>query len=347
MRSARHFTSTLVVSFASLAAACAPIGSSSPAVTSPADAGVDVTIPAVPLPPASSWTVSAEALADLACHACESGDPVDPTTFFYGTAPMATVDRMVEGAAADRRAALGTMFASGYFGGLYLRGSLGNDGADLAPFAPLLDQIGAGTQSGLDAVVGGLLETASAGTPQEVRDAAGAWSAVLAAIAGYNRGDLAVLVDTPPAGVDSSGVLTCSSTFDCRSPRLPLAALDVLSGQRAKLTSPPDLGWLAAATTANAIAGAATPAGRDVWNGILSSSTLEPTAYLGLVDLSVGFLQVTQAAMLATLAGPTGGDLALARRGLETAAALVTWAGSYFLGLASPLPSSTQPTVTC
>lgn len=344
MRSARRLITTITLTVA-FVAACAPPPAASPPATTTDGSGVRVELPTIPLPPAAAWQVSPDAFLDLACDACETGSPVDPARFFFGTAPMATVDDVVAGTAADRRAALGNIFSSGYFGGLRLRGALGAGGEDLAPFAPLLDLLGALTQSGLDSVVAGISNTAAHGSPQEVRDAAGAWAALLAGVSAHNRGYVEALVDRAPEGVDVSGALTCSSTFDCHSDRMHLASLDLLAGQSAKLASPPDVGWFAAAAAATTLASTATQAGRDAAGELPSSLT--PEAYEALVDLSAGFAQVSQAAMLASLAGPTGGDVALARRGLETAAALVTWAGAHLLGFASPLSSSTMPTVTC
>lgn len=341
-RSRRRAVALAVLTTVGLGAGCVPQTPSTPPVTTNT-----VTLPAIPLPAAASFAVSPAAIEALGCAECDLPGTPDAARFFYGRLPLASVDSIVAGSSTDARATFGNMFASGYFGGIYLRGSLGGATAeDVAPFAPLLDQIGTVTQVGLDSIVGDLHRIAATGTDQEVRDAAGAWSAVLAAIAGYNRGYLEVLLQNPPAGVTAPPV-SCSGLFDCRSATLPMTALDQLAGQRDKLTSPPDFTWAAVASVANAIGGATIPAGQGVWNGILSSTAFSPAAYGAIVDLSVGFLEVTQAALYASLAGPTGGDIALARKGLDATAALMTWAGSYFLGLASSLPNTAQPTLTC
>lgn len=345
-----------VVTALSGVAACAPNvgsgGASTTTTTLPGAPDRCVGLPGIPLPPAQSFAVSTdavEALGRAECAAVSGAGSPDPAAFFYGRLPLGAIDRLVTGNAADPRADLGNLFASGYFGGIYLRGNLsGGVAADLSPFAPVLDQLGALTQTGLDALVGELLRISRTGTDQEVRDATAVWAALLAAVAGYNRGYLEVALQHPPAGVtiDPSS-FSCASLFDCRSTRLPLPALDALAGQRDALNGPPSFEWLSVATVANTIGNAAVPAGRDVWTGLLGSSTFDAAGYRTIVDLSVGFLEVTQAAFLANLAGPTGGDIALARRGLQATAGVVTWAGSYFLGLASPLSNSSLPTLTC
>lgn len=355
----RAVTTTMGVVLAVSVVGCLPTGAppSTTSTTVPGP-GVPTTtpgpaprvyLPAIPLPPASSYVVDRAAIEQLGCERCDEVGATDPARFFYGTMPLGAVDRLVGADELDLRATLGELFASGYFGGIYLRGNLsGGAAADLSPFAPVLDAVGALSQSGLDALVTDLVGHAENGTDQEVRDAAGFWAAVLAAIAGYNRGYLEVLLQHPPAGVTvPPSALTCGSLFDCRSADLPLPALDTLSAQRDALVNPPSFEWFSVATIANGIGSAAVPAGRDVWNGILGTSSLDPASYRTVVDLSAGFLQVTQAALLANLAGPTNGDIELVRRGLETTAGLLTWAGSYFLGLASSLPNSALPTLTC
>lgn len=348
-RSVRRFAALGLVAALMGAVACAPSGPGTrPTPTSPGGT-LRVNLPAIPLPPAQSFAVSGDTIEALGCIECDLGGTPDAARFFYGKLPLGSVGDLVAGRSTDAKASLGNLFASGYFGGIYLRGNLsGGVADDLSPFAPLLDQVGALTQSGLDSIVTELTRIARTGTEQEVRDATTVWSAILAAIAGYNRGYLEVALQNPPAGVTvDPASFTCASLFDCRSAELPLPELDLLAAQREALTSPPSFQWLSIAVAANSIGNAAIPAGRDVWNGLLSSASFDPAGYRTIVDLSVAFLEVTQVALLADLAGPTGGDLALARRGLEATAGLVTWAGSYFLGLASSLPNSSLPTLTC
>lgn len=312
-----------------------------------------VRLPGIPLPQAQSFVVSDALMELLGCAECDrsaaAGTAADAAKYFYGQLPLATVDAQLAGTAGDLRASLGNLHASGYFGGIYLRGSLAGAGdtGDLTPFAPLLDLIGAGSLMGIDSVVTELVRVSRTGTDQEVRDASTLWSAILAGISGYNRGYLEVLLEQPPAGVTAPNTFSCPSLFDCRSTELPLQALTALEPQRNQLNTPTSFDWLAVSLAANNIGTSAVDAGRGVWDGVLSTADVAPAVYPTLVDLSVGFLEVTQAAMLANLAGATGTDLALARRGLVATASMVTWAGSYFLGLASPLPNSAQPQLLC
>jgi hypothetical protein len=79
-----------------------------------------------------------------------------------------------------------------------------------------------------------------------------------------------------------------------------------------------------------------------VWSRLLSTDGFDPAAYEAIVELSYGFLEVTEAAMLALAEGAVG-DVRLGRRGLLLAAGLLLWSGSYLLGLTGD-DTTTGPT---
>ena len=83
--------------------------------------------------------------------------------------------------------------------------------------------------------------------------------------------------------------------------------------------------------------------GRTVWELILSGSGFAPTAYSAILDLSGGFLQGIDAALWASAAGRT--DATVGRTGLSVTAGILVWAGSYFIGLSSPLADDALPTL--
>ena len=339
-----------------IAAACDPAPGSMPVTVDPSGGtGPRLTVPAIPLPAASSWTVSADALAKVPCTRC-AVDPQHPDSprFFYGDLPLGTVDALMsghwaDGSPVDVRQALGNMFVSGYFGGIYLRGSLGSAGVDASsiPMKTLLDTLGSGVQSVFDALATSLVHTATAGTDAEVRSASTGWSVGFAAVHGYNRGYLDVALANPPSGLASAtGSLTCASQFDCRSASLPLGALDTLAPTLSHLSHPDSLEWLAAGQGLPTIANATSASGHDVWTHLLAGAAFDANAYRAIIDFSVGFLEINQAALLADVEGAIG-NVAIGRRGLQISAALLVWAGSYFMGLASSLPNDRLPSITC
>ena len=214
-----------MIGFALVGAACDPAPGSMPLAANP-HPGTTPTleVPSIPLPVASSFAVSADALGKIPCTRC-AADPQHPDSarFFYGDLPLGTVDALTsghwaDGTPVDVRAALGNLFVSGYFGGIYLRGNLGSVGvsADSVPMKALLDTVGSGAQGVIDNLVGSLVHAATSGSDADVKSAATGWSVALSAIDGYNRGYLDVALANPPAGVPA-GSLTCASQFDCRS----------------------------------------------------------------------------------------------------------------------------------
>jgi hypothetical protein len=84
-----------------------------------------------------------------------------------------------------------------------------------------------------------------------------------------------------------------------------------------------------------------------VWEGILGGSSIATAAYQPLLDLSAGYLLVSEAAVLANATGFAEHDAASARCGDLVQTGLVIWSGSYFEGLASGAPSGTFPTLEC
>ena len=205
--------------------------------------------------------------------------------------------------------------------------------------------MGSGAQSVIDNLAGSLVRTSTSGSDADVKSAATGWSVALSAIDGYNRGYLDVALASPPVGVPA-GSLTCASQFDCRSAALPLGALDTLAPTLHHLANPDSLEWLLAGQGASSIATTAATAGHDVWTNLLGSAHFDATSYPSIIDLSVGFLEINQAALLGDIEGAIG-NVATGRRGLLTTAALLVWAGSYFLGLASSLTNDQLPAITC
>lgn len=334
-----------VLAVALLAACVSPSGST------PAIRTDRVTVPALALPPVSNLVVTSAALEEAACEECErlalSGAPPDAARFFYGRLPLRVIDRLAAGGAqtADQ---LGNLVVSGYFGGLYLRDNLGSIGIDATelPTAALLERIGAVTLGGLDSLAANLIGQARSGSPEEVRGSAAVSALLLAAVHGYNRGYLETVLANPPAGTAAPEPPSCPTTFDCRVTSLPLDALDQLAPTRDRLEHPPDRAWEVWSQALTSTAAGSVEGGRGVWNRLLSTAGFGAGAYGAIVELSVGFLEVTQAALLASAEGVLG-DVDVGRVGLVLTAGVLTWAGSYFLGLASPLPTDVLPTLTC
>ena len=346
----------VAAAFPLVVSACVAPGST------PSVSGEHFAIPAMPFPAARSFALDPATLDDLACAECEAteaeGRAVEDA-LFYGDLPLASVDQMHGGA--DARTRLGQVFASGYFGGLYLRDSLPSIGAgaegstaegpSAAVGSDLFQQAvedftGALTHAALDTAIGGLVNTARTGSPLAVRATSAVLGPLMALIHGYNRGYLQVAIENPPAGAQVPDPLSCTSFFSCRTSALPMEALGDLADVADELADPRydlrrSISGSLHDTGASAVAG-----GREVWEGLLGAADFDAGAYDAIIDLSYGFLQVTEVALLGVFEGAAG-NTAKGRSGIVAAAALLLWSGSYFLGLAADAPADERPMLTC
>lgn len=281
----------------------------------------------MPLETSSVIRVDGPTVEEFQCAACEDADS------FYGALPAATFDALVPTPGPQRRSELlGNLLISGYFGGIYLRGALSPVGVVEPPGPPLFEAIGRTTFSELANQVASILEIVDHGDDQAVANASKIWSNQLALVLGYNRGYLEVALANAPPGVTPVNSVTCVDLLECRGTKFPLRLLDELSA--AKASVPSEITTL----LTNSV-----ETGRGVWTAILNSNSFTPSSYSTIIDLSGGFLQATQAALWANAA--TTATPSLRRNGLTLAAALLVWAGSYFIGLASPLPNTAQPSL--
>ena len=336
-----------------------------------------VTIPEIPLPVSSLWRVDSELISERACEACaQIQGELEAARFFSGILAAGSTDALLLGSspAQEVSAELGNLFVSGYFGGTYLRstlseppasagsagsagsassagpaGSAGSAGSaiEAQPQRLLLDLIGAQSQAGVEGIASELQRLATA--PQaEMETAARVWLVLLAAIDGYNRGYVEVLLENAPEGAQTTSEdLACVSWFGCSATSLPLAATTRVEPIRQALLDDPSPQWIEARSALVGVASSSLASGRAVWESILRQRGFSAAGFDTIAELSGGFLAVVEATLLSMVGGLIGHDEQLLRRSFLGASALVVWAGSYFLGLASPLDSSLQPLVDC
>jgi hypothetical protein len=326
-------------------AGCAP----APQGSIPAIVTAHAAVPEMPLPPGRSMVVSAALLEQVACDECERVAGADRDRFFSGRLALAALDALLaEPALADRTGHAGNLLVSGYFGGIQLRGVLGSIGArDAGPAAPLLEQVGRSTAAGLDQEVGRLQRLAADGSDAQVQRTMADLAPVLALLYGYNLGYLRETLAHPPAGTTVEGRIECPTELSCRTPALPLAGAARYDATFERLAAPTDSRWSSTAAVLHALVDAAEPGGRAVWSQLLAGDGFNAQGYEAIVDLSGGFLQVSGVALAGSAEASSGGDPELARASLALTAGLIAWAGSYFLGLASPLPDTALPQLDC
>jgi hypothetical protein len=292
-----------------------------------------VVVPAMPLPPVGSIVVDGPTIDAAVCAGCH-----DATRFFGGQLAMSALDELAQvppPPIARQRQLLGSLLVSGYFGGIDLRTALGGSvtARELSPLAPSLELVGRATIEQLDSLADTLLK-ASHGDAASVVLASNLLAPAMARLAGYDRGYLQVALAHPPAGATSAADrLVCTGLFECRVTAFPLPALDRLASARWAVTSDlQDIG--------NRVLGAQD----DVWGRVVGAAALTPDAYDAVIDLAGGFLQGVEAALLGSAAGRLG-DVATGQAGLSMTTGVLVWAGSWFLGLTSPLPDGTAPSL--
>ena len=325
-------------------------------VGGPRASGAEIDLPPYPRVATDTFTVdegAIEADAEAYCAENPRGDAVD---FYLGALPQGALDALCLAPDPDVAALLGDLYVSGYFGGLWLRDALLPSsqriplplpaGVGEGARGPLLD---AAVVKALGAAAGRAVERATAGGDREAVVATRAALAPLLYLYGYNLGYLQVLVAHPPPGMPAPvGSLSCGpELLDCQSDEVLLAVFDAYEPALSAIAQPDSPRWRRVAALVEANGASAVAEGAAVWEDILAEDDVAAEAYLPLVDVSVGFLMVTDAAVLAASTAWGEGDPEAARCALLLEAGLTVWSGSYFLGLASDDPPGTFPQLSC
>ncbi len=316
----------------------------------PAPAAVG--IPAYPFSATDAIVVDPTAIADAGGRYCRDthgqGTAVE---FFLGSLPLTGIDAICGGSAESPSAEsiLGELYLSGYFGGLWLRDSL-LPGARAATREAVV-----GTSGIPDTVFQSLaqfatshLDLARSGGDDAVLQSAQGSIPGLLSLYGYNLGYLQVAEENPPSGLPPvPAPIACSSFLDCRGTSVDLSILDDYRPALASLATPPDAAWQAIAEQVIRYGQGSVDGGRGVWEGILGGSSISASAYAPLLDLSAGYLLVSEAAVLASATATGNRDVGAARCGTLVETGLLIWSGSYFEGLASSAAPGTFPTLGC
>ena len=310
---------------------------------------VSVTLPQLPLSEGSSFTVSTDAIVDVAAdYVAGGGDPADSPRFFFGDLAARSLDDLAGQNLTSQqvRTRLGNLAVSGYFGGVWLRDNLRGPAPAAPPSSAPVDlTVSAIGMRLFDALAGGLTAVAAKASPWLASSVAHLTVPVMLALYGYNRGYLEFLLENPPAGVPSlQNSLSCNGFLDCNSSAVPLEIATRYDAALAKLASPTSPGWWEMKLWSTVLE-SATGAGRFVWQAIASGGGFSPVSYAALVDLSSTYLMVGKAAVLSSMLAAADGDAATARSSLLLQAGLWMWSGSYFAGLASNAPVGTLPEI--
>ncbi len=312
-----------------------------------------VTLPPYPFAETQSIVVDESAIAAEGGTYCRDARAAATAVEFYlGTLPLTSIDALCSDAPAypGAQSRLGSLYVSGYFGGVWLRDSLMASGARerARTKAPGTTGLGEIVFTALSNLADDRLALARQGEDEALIDSARATLPLLLTLFGYNLGYLEVAAENPPPGVPTSpSAITCDGFLDCRGTAVDLATLDRYRSALRAITAPPSDAWAEVAGLVERFGEGSVSAGRGVWEDILGGSSIAPSAYGPLLDLSAGYLLVSEAAVLANATAFAEADAGAARCGALVETGLVIWSGSYFEGLASSAAPGTFPTLAC
>ncbi len=306
------------------------------------------------------------------------GTDADVLDFICGWLPLALADSFCP-TSPDKvlmNKYMGAMYISGYFGGVWLRDVLFSNSSG-TPADTLVEKIinammekmpevlrnvmNAGGEQvifkNLALLVGTATYTAISGSKAEVITACGVNAAPFFTVYGYDYGYYYYLIDNPPEGVaPGEDPLVCNSFMDCRMESQELVTLNQYKPVLEDLLHPTPLyrcltaecrRWVEMYEAKNVFGLGSVSLGNMVWDNIMSDNAMMESAYGPLVDLSARFMLVSELTLLPTVKGYAEFDETAGRCGLLQQAGMMTWLGSYVLGLSSSLPEGTFPELNC
>ena len=295
--------------------------------------------------------------------AIEEGEGKTDAEFFLGYLPLKTADMLCSGSSGHYETAslLGNLYVSGYFGGIWLRDALGGNTKEAQSFLRYAspDDMKAMLGSGDNSLIFNILMMMAG---SKIKRAGSSDLTALAAcrlsmpgfllIYGYNWGYFDYILNNPPEG---AGVISepfnCSRLLDCNVSGLTLETLNQYKDSRDLLENPknatgiPVLRWYEMKLITDIWAKGAVNTGSDVWKRIMNDS-MDKETYTLLLDLSARFMLVAEMSILPAMKGYAEGDADACRCGLLQQAAMIIWAGSYFMGLGSNAPAGTFPSIS-
>lgn len=298
-----------------------------------------VTIPSYPFQPNEVLVIEEAQIAGIASAYCRD-QWLAPTSedFWLGYLPLEDIDDLgaEEITPEAARVRLGSLYLSGFFGGVWLRDNYFYPGGATQTSTPA-EFAGEEMIFGILARSGtGLLAAAEAVDPEEVLATARAILPFFLMLYGYNQGYYETLSANPPAGyTPPEAGLKCRGFLDCEDSTVELSVLDRYRPAREKLNDPDTPDWEELSRLARKWGEEATQVGGGVWESFLSGSEMEPGTYRMVSRLSSGYILVAEAAVFAVATGLAEKDPAQARAGIRLAAGLLVWSGSYFYGLFS------------
>jgi hypothetical protein len=295
-------------------------------------------------------------------YAAEESGTGTNEEFFLGYLPLKSADMLCAAGddAYEIRKLLGNLYVSGYFGGVWLRDAMRGDKKRAEVL--LSETLSEGTGETIDSShVSFVFDIIIAAAAMKIKRAESGGSASIAAcrlslpsfllIYGYNWGYLDYILNNPPEGADGiERPCYCTRMLDCTVDGLNLETLNEYKDERdliedpRKATGVSALRWYEMRLLTGIWAGGAVSTGSVVWENIMNED-MDKDAYALLLDLSARFMLVAEMSIMPAMKGYADSDVDACRCGLLEQAAMIVWAGSYFMGLSSDAPAGTFPSI--
>jgi len=308
-----------------------------------------VILPEYPFQENSSIRINTKRLDDLALSYLEAGGAAgEVPSFLFYFVPVRAFDIIGKGDATQLEELAGLLYLSGFFGGVWLTGSLASTAAvpgesfSAGPVLSPEDNL----FSFLSFVVNDLNEMARSGEPGTLTNFLLNSIDPFIYLYGYNRGYLESILEHPPAGVvPPADYLACSHFLDCQTPVQGVSVLEDLLSLIESLTAAPDPDWVLMAEKVARIGPLSRDSGYRVWNRFLTVEAMSPQDYRVLLDLSAGFLLYCQVLVLSAMDAWVHGDEDMARISVAMSSGMAAWVGGYGIGLFSDYPADHLPRI--
>ena len=309
---------------------------------------VHIVVPEYPFEDDATLRIDQELLDRLATDfIVQGGSKEEVPAFLFSYLPLECFGGIVRDGPARLQDVGGLLYLSGFFGGVWLEGSLSPVPSgrvslrssrpsfrfDAKSLFPLV--------AGLVRALNGIALSADASFLQ--RFLFGALDSFIA-LYGYNLGYLQSILERFPDGAEPPhDYLLCTHFLDCRTRTPEFSLRDDLLPSAGNLIEPRDGPWQEMKTKLDRYGPPAYETGYALWSRVLSTEGMTPGDYAQLLDLSAGFLAVCQALVLSSMNAWVGSAEEQARTSVALAAGLTAWAGGYVLGLASDYPGDHLP----
>lgn len=327
------------------------------------EAAVTVSIPEFPFRQNTAIKIDRDAIEAFARqYVSDEGGAGTNEEFFLGYLPLKAADMLcsADSGAFETESLLGNLYVSGYFGGIWLRDAM--SGNTRQAEALLSNTLSEGTGETIDSSrVSVVFDVLIAAAALKMKRAESGGLASIAAcrlslpsfllIYGYNWGYLDYILNNPPDGAEGiERPCCCTRMLDCSVEGLNLEILDEYKDERELIENPREAGgisvlrWYEMRLLTGLWAEGAVSTGSGVWENIMNED-MDKDAYALLLDLSARFMLVAEMSIMPAMKGYADSDIDACRCGLLEQAAMIVWAGSYFMGLSSEAPAGTFPSI--